>query len=72
MYLKILLTFFIFNPEESGSRKALVAIVLCQAQNHSVSGLSGSSVETPCNGVSHDYHLALHWTSSHSVASYYS
>lgn len=60
------------SPEWPGSRKALVAIVLCQAQNHSISGLSGSGVEFPWDGVSRGYHPTAHWTSSHSAASYYS
>lgn len=57
------------SPEESGSRKTLVAIVSCQAQYHSISGLSGSSVESPWNGASWYYHPTIHWTSSHPDAS---
>lgn len=60
------------SPEKPGSRKTLVAIILCQAQNYSISGLSGNSVESPWNNVSCSYHPTVHWTSSHFVASHYS
>lgn len=59
-----------FNLEEPARGKSLVAISLRLMEKHSISGLSGSKVESPSNSVSCDYHSTVHWTSSRSTVSH--